>query len=64
MFMQHWYWNKYPTLFNFELKLKVVKAIKHFFLKKICALHIQRTNYFKITLFTYKLPPLHNEQLK
>lgn len=35
IFMQHWYWKKYPTLFNFELKLKVVKVIKHFFFKNM-----------------------------
>lgn len=56
IFMQHWYWNKYPTLFNFELKLKVVKVIKHFFLKYalyifneqiISKLHCSRIKYHR-----------------
>lgn len=56
IFMQHWYWNKYPTLFNFELKLKVVKVIKHFFFKYalyifneqiISKLHCSRIKYHR-----------------
>lgn len=64
IFMQHWYWtNNQHCLISFFLNLKWLKPLS-IFLKKICALHIQWTNYFKITLFTYKIPPLHNEQLK
>lgn len=57
IFMQHWYWNKYPTLFNFFFfKFKVVKAIKHFFLKYalyifneqiISKLHCSRIKYHR-----------------
>lgn len=57
IFMQHWYWNKYPTLFNFFfLNLKWLKPLSIFFLKYalyifneqiISKLHCSRIKYHR-----------------